>query len=137
MLKKYLVLAMDILEFRKNHLKSILLLEDEIPVSRMYYNVLTSAGFNVFNAHDVKSAINKLQNQKIDLAIIDLLLPVSSGVELLTYINTNSIKIITVVLTNVFENGEYNAGVLESDYYLEKSDYTPVQILSKILEILK
>ena len=61
--------------------KTILIADDEERIVNLIKDFLLSASFSVLTAFDGKSALNIAQNEKIDLAIIDIMMPELNGWE--------------------------------------------------------
>ncbi|MCH3964405.1 MAG: ATP-binding protein [Clostridium sp.] len=66
---------------KENYKGSILLIDDEILNIKIALNVLCGEGYNVITALSGKDALEKLEKNKIDLVLLDLMLPGISGIE--------------------------------------------------------
>jgi two-component system phosphate regulon response regulator PhoB len=62
--------------------KQILIVEDERPIREMIAFGLRRGGFEVREAHDVKSARASIADRRPDLVLVDWMLPDMSGLEL-------------------------------------------------------
>ena len=77
------------MDFRKNF--NILIVDDEINLLENLYNFLKDKGFGkVYTAKNLKESRFKLGNFKIDLVVLDLMLPDGSGFDLLKEIRKTS-----------------------------------------------
>ena len=63
--------------------KKILLIEDDKFISRAYKDGLVRAGFEVDVAMDGKEGMEKIKSDGPDLILLDLVMPVKSGFEVL------------------------------------------------------
>lgn len=63
--------------------KTILIVEDDQVLMKMYVQKLTSVGYNVLTAIDGEEAGDVFKKNKIDLVITDIMLPRVSGIEFL------------------------------------------------------
>lgn len=71
--------------------KSILLVDDEIELLNLLNISLKKEGFkHIFKAECGKKAIEIIQQEKIDLAILDVMLPDMDGYDICKYIRTRS-----------------------------------------------
>lgn len=61
----------------------VLVVEDSPAVRQMYVSALESSGFNVDEAGDVNNALQKVALHKPDAILIDIVLPMSSGLEMI------------------------------------------------------
>ncbi|MBI5401459.1 response regulator [Candidatus Wolfebacteria bacterium] len=67
----------------------ILLIEDDPFLSSLLKNRLTKEGFEIINARDGEEAMEFLKSDKVDLALLDIILPKKSGFEVLEEIRNN------------------------------------------------
>jgi DNA-binding response OmpR family regulator len=79
---------------------TVLVVEDEPPLRRMYRTALALAGFNVVEADDGLAALHFLDHRAPDLVVLDLMLPTMSGLvvqqEIAAHAHTRSIPIVIV-----------------------------------------
>ena len=68
-------------------MKTIAIIEDDIPIGDMLMEVLTKEGYAVLRAYSGTEALYLLSQQKPDLVLLDLMLPGLSGEEVLTHIS--------------------------------------------------
>lgn len=77
------------MDFRNNF--SLLIVDDERNLLENLYNFLKDKGFkNIYTAKNLKESRFKLANFKIDLVVLDLMLPDGSGFDLLKEIRKQS-----------------------------------------------
>ena len=67
-------------------MKHILIIDDDVHIGNMLYEVLTSEGYKVSRAYSGTEAMLLLSNTKPDLILLDLMLPGLSGEEILPQI---------------------------------------------------
>ncbi len=60
---------------------NILVVEDDKSVGKLMKSVLTDAGYNCTLAENGKVALDVMDKQKIDLAVVDIMMPVMNGYE--------------------------------------------------------
>lgn len=121
-------------------MKTILVVEDDPPLSRVYRDKLTSAGFDVQAAHDGEAAIAALKKSKPDLIILDLLLPKKDGFQVLQEIHdTAGWKSIPVVVASNLgvEDDIAKAKKLGAKDYIVKSDTSLADLISKVKRMLE
>jgi CheY-like chemotaxis protein len=85
--------------------KTVLVVEDEASVRRLLAKSLGAWGFRTIEAGNGREAIAHLARETPAAIVIDLLMPIMSGVELLKALQRNSFfrTIPTVVMTGVME----------------------------------
>lgn len=115
-------------------IKKILIAEDELPISRALANKLTKEGYEVVVTVNGEEAIKALEEQKFDLAIIDLIMPIKDGWAVLEYVKKSKIKTPIVVASNLGQSeDEKSVRELGAVNFFVKAN-TPI---SKIVEYIK
>ncbi|MGC4378361.1 response regulator YycF [Fictibacillus sp. Mic-4] len=61
--------------------KKILVVDDEKPIADIIQFNLEKEGFNVICAHDGVDALEKVENEKPDMILLDIMLPLKDGME--------------------------------------------------------
>jgi CheY-like chemotaxis protein len=90
-------------------MRKVLVVEDEVGVRRAITRLLNDRGFGTIEAGNGREAIQRLSEETPLAIIIDLFMPVMSGVELLKALRRNAYyrKIPTVVVTGASTNEVY------------------------------
>jgi CheY-like chemotaxis protein len=90
-------------------MRKVLVVEDEVGVRRAITRLLNDRGFGTIEAGNGREAIQRLTEETPLAIIIDLFMPVMSGVELLKALRRNTYyrKIPTVVVTGASTNEVY------------------------------
>ena len=78
---------------------NILVLDDEKEIADLVELYMKNENYNVFKFYDSKSAINCINNQKIDLAILDIMIKDINGLEICKYIRKKQLKFPIIMLT--------------------------------------
>ncbi len=121
--------------------KKILIVEDEIFLSNLLKTTLEKEGFEVvqvFSGKDVSKEL--LVEERIDLILLDLILPDKNGFEILEEIKKDPLlsKIPVIVLSNLGQEEDIlkakKLGV--KDYFVKARESTE-SIVEKIKKILK
>lgn len=79
--------------------KKILIVEDDVSINELLCIQLKNAGYNVESALNATRAIQNIDNNDYDLAILDINLPDSNGIEIYKYIKDKKPKIQGIFLT--------------------------------------
>ncbi len=131
------------METNNTNPKKILLVEDEASVRDILSNKLKIEGFEVIFAKDGSSGYGIAMDQKPDLVIADILLPIMDGLELLKKLRNDGDwgrKVPIILLTNLSPDSEkINQAITENTptYYLIKTDWSLQDIVQKVKESLK
>ena len=67
-------------------MKRILVVDDEMNIQNLLDDILSSEGYEVVLSDGGEEAINIIRKQKIDLVILDMMMPKATGQELYTSI---------------------------------------------------
>ncbi len=109
----------------------ILLVEDDKNIREMVYDFLISENYSVKIAIDGNTAIEIFKNYSFDIILLDLMLPKSSGFEVLKYIR--SVSVVPVIITTAKDsNTDKMLGLnLGADDYITKP-FSIVELLARI-----
>ena len=100
---------------------NILIAEDEENLLNLYKIRLDKKGYNVILANNGKQAIDLIYKGGIDLAILDVMLPVYSGFEVLETIRRLQLDIPVIMATSMGQLNDKKEGFsLGADDYLVK-----------------
>lgn len=85
--------------------ETVLVVEDDPAVRRMYRSALGFAGFDVVEAYDGLTALHILEQRTADIVILDLMLPTLDGLtvqqEIAAHAHTRDIPIVIVTGSGV------------------------------------
>lgn len=120
--------------------KKILIVEDDNFVAEVYSTKLLEMGHEVQIARNGEEGLAAVGQEKPDLILLDIIMPVMGGIEMLNELKQKEEwkNIPVILLTNVGEKDSIqkvrNLGVQD---YLIKSHFTPAEVIEKINNILK
>lgn len=120
--------------------KVVLLVEDNEFIRSMYQLKLAKADLTVIEASDGKVALDKIQEHKPDIILLDLMMPNVGGIEVLKSLKRMGLvpQLPVIVLTNVMDPKTINeAKELGACDYIVKTDLTPSQVMTKLEPFLK
>ncbi|MDU5341348.1 response regulator transcription factor [Anaerococcus vaginalis] len=123
------------MNFRENF--SILVVDDEKNLLENLYNFLKDKGFKkIYTAKNLKESRFKLENFKIDLIVLDLMLPDGSGFDLLKEVRENS-DVAVIILSALDGIDDRKEGFEnKADDYLVKP-FFPDELLWRIDAVLR
>lgn len=120
--------------------KKILIIEDEKDLRFFLATTLKSEGFEIIEAIDGETGIEKAKKEKPDIILLDLLLPGIDGFEVLSQLKKDEEleKIPVFVLSN-FDQEEkkeksFKLGAVD---YLVKANFSLEEIVEKVSSFLK
>lgn len=115
--------------------KTILVVEDDPILSRMYSEKLAFEGFQVVNAYNGEDAIELVDEKKVDAILLDIMLPKLSGTDFLAQLRQKPVgkNTVVVVLTNLDQADEKKKAMeLGAKEYLVKANQTPETVVQNI-----
>jgi DNA-binding response OmpR family regulator len=114
-------------------MKKILIIEDDQLVANIYRNKFAVENFQVETAPDGEKGLDLVKNFTPDVVILDLMLPGTSGVDVLKKIRAESPQLPVIVFSNTFlSNMVQEAWKAGATKCLSKANCTPKQILDVV-----
>jgi len=113
----------------------VLLAEDEEFISRAYKDGFERAGFEVITAFDGEEAVIKTRENKPDVMLLDLVMPVKTGFEVLRELRAdkNFADMPILVLSNLSQESDIEESKkLGATDFLVKSNMTLQEVIAKI-----
>lgn len=117
----------------------VLIIDDDGTMRSLYERVFTLEGFTVELADSGKTGMEKVQTTNPDIVLLDMMMPVINGLEVLEKIKADpaTSHIPVIVMSNYSELSISTRAIqLGADQYLIKSDTDPsnaVEIVRKTL----
>ncbi|HLY28007.1 MAG TPA: response regulator transcription factor [Aggregatilineales bacterium] len=114
----------------------VLVVDDDLVLSDVVSFTLRRAGFEVLTSHDGLNALERWQNEKPDLVILDIKLPGMDGLTLCKRIRAKDNT--PVIILSVQGNDEDVVQGLEvgADDYIAKP-FSPVQLVARVRAVLR
>jgi len=110
----------------------ILIVEDDRLFNETLCDFLAEAGFEVMGVHDARSALERCYRERFDLYLLDINLPMQSGLELLKSLRECGDETPTIFLTSREDRSSLIEGMrYGADDYLRK----PVDLEELLLRI--
>lgn len=99
---------------------NILIADDEPQMVKILSTYFKNEGFNVLEAKDGQEALNIFESTKIDLAILDWMMPKIDGIEVCKYIKDNSDTKVLILTAKGQNEDELKALHGGADEYIKK-----------------
>ncbi|MDO8659178.1 MAG: response regulator [Candidatus Parcubacteria bacterium] len=122
--------------------KKILIVEDEVIISKMYAEELRDEGFFVLTATNGRDGLEFAIREKPDLILLDILMPIMDGLTMMDKLRESGLygkNVPIILLTNLSASEEKIMKMITKDepaYFLIKSNWDLSQVVEKIKERL-
>lgn len=117
-------------------MKSILLVEDELVISRVLKAYLQKEDFQVWQAENGTAAIRLFEEKKPDLVLLDVMLPERNGWEVLAYIRERSACPV-IMITALGQTDQKLQGLNQgADDYITKP-FVAEEVVARVNAVLR
>jgi DNA-binding response OmpR family regulator len=119
--------------------KNVLLVEDDLFIRDLYKRQLSLAGFQIECATTGLEALQKTEQNKFDIILLDIMLPDMNGIDILKKVMANeATKNVPVAMLSNMAQEDIMAEALKigAKKYLIKSLLTPDEVLTEVNKIL-
>lgn len=117
--------------------KTVLVVEDEMPIATLLKYNLEQAGFEVLLAHDGQAGLDTAVEQTPDLILLDLMLPKLDGVEVCKELRRLRINVPIIMLTARDDEFDKVLGLeLGADDYMTKP-FSPREVIARVKAVLR
>ncbi len=118
--------------------KKILIVDDEQFIRESYQELLTQEGYDVTVAKDGQEGFDLAIQQKPDLILMDIKMPVMDGFTAFEKLKSNSIFVPVIFLTNIGDTEHVlEAKEAAATSFLIKSNIKPEDLFSEIKRVLQ
>jgi len=119
---------------------NVLIVEDDSFISGLLQRKFAQENYGIFNATNSEAALETLKKNKIDLILLDIILPGTDGIAFLESIKKEpGLKDIPVIITsNLGQPEEVERGLQAGAVdYIVKANTAPAEIVEKVKSVLK
>ncbi len=122
--------------------KTILIIEDETPLLNALKDKFKIEDFKAIGAEDGAEGLKVALQERPDLIILDLLMPVKGGMDMLDELRNSGNwgeNVPVIILTNLSPDDKILEGVVKGhpSYYFEKSNTSLSEVVEKAKELLE
>lgn len=111
--------------------KKILIVDDDKNICELLNIYLKNEGYNVVFAYDGSDAVNKAKEEKPDLIVLDVMMPIINGWEACKLIRQfTDVPIIMLTALDTLENKVQGLNIGADDYIVKP--FEPVEVLARI-----
>lgn len=117
----------------------IIIVEDDPMLSDIYQMKFSSSGFEVSVAENGKVALDIIKKEKIDIVLVDIVMPEMDGFELTRILRSGNYdsKIKIIIVSNLDqEDIKKKFADLKIDGFIAKSNYNPTELVEEVQKII-
>lgn len=121
-------------------MRRLLLVEDDPLIANIYQRKFTQDGYMVIHAKDGQAALDELSEETPDLVILDIMLPVVSGLDVLQEIRSDPARkeLPVIVFSNAYQSKLIDkAWATGATSVLMKGSTNPLQLSRIVGELLE
>lgn len=115
---------------------TILVVDDEQPIVDLIASYLDVEGYQVYRAYDGTMALNIARNVRIDLVILDLMLPGLDGIEVCRRLQSETSPYILMLTARTEEVDKVIGLSVGADDYVTKP-FSPRELVARVKAILR
>ena len=116
---------------------NILVLDDEKEIADLVELYLQNENYQIYKFYTSEEAINCIDTNKIDLAILDVMIEGKDGFEICRYIREKGLKFPVIMLTAKIEDNDKIKGLtLGADDYITKP-FNPLELVARVKSALR
>jgi len=118
----------------------VLIVDDDMTLHEMYQERLKLEGYNIVSAYDGEEALAKVESEKLDVILLDIMMPKINGIDVMKKLRENekTASIPIILLTALIQEiNKIKDMMKEYDGYLIKSEIMPAQVIDAIKSALE
>lgn len=116
--------------------KSILIVEDELRIRFLLRDYLIKEGYNVLEASNGEEGLYIFSTQKIDLVLLDIMMPIMDGLTMLEKLRDVSTVPVILLTAKGEEEDKLQGYDVGADDYITKP-FSPKVLIAKVKALLK
>lgn len=113
----------------------VLIIEDDIGISDLLKLNLEMYGFKTLSAYDGREGLEAMDSEEIDIIILDIMMPIYSGYDLLPIIQKKEIPVIVLTAKDTLDE-KIKGFMLGADDYMTKP-FEAAELIARINAVLK
>ncbi len=121
---------------RKKGMARILLAEDEEVLRMLVVDTLEDEGYTIDEACDGEEAYNLIKENDYDLLLLDYMMPVYTGLELIEMIRKDNNQTQIMMLSAKSQSSDQQKVLDAGANYFMSKPFSPIQLVQRIEEIL-
>ena len=117
-------------------MKTILIIDDDERILRMYSKLFLPEGFKIIEAADAQTGMRLLKENKINLILLDINMPEIDGKDMFRYIQNHFCHDLKIIVSSVYSLDDQKQFIAGADDYYDKSQGIDI-LLEKVKNMLE
>lgn len=113
----------------------VLIVDDEKPICDLIDMNLTEAGYHCTSVQDGLTALNRIESEKFDLILLDIMLPGVNGYDIMEYIRPLEIPVIFITAKHEVKDRVKGLKLGADDYLVKPFDV--VELVARVEAVLR
>lgn len=113
----------------------VLIVDDEKPICDLIDMNLTEAGYHCTSVQDGLAALNRIESEKFDLILLDIMLPGVNGYDIMEYIRPLEIPVIFITAKHEVKDRVKGLKLGADDYLVKPFDV--VELVARVEAVLR
>ena len=116
--------------------RKVLIAEDDKDITEILSLYLEKNNFEIYIADNGKKALNIVQTEKIDIVLIDIMMPIMNGYELIKEIRKKSHIPVIIISAKNMEKDKILGLDIGADAYITKP-FNPLEVVANVKAIIR
>ena len=116
--------------------KKVLIAEDDKDITEILSLYLEKNNFEIYITDNGKKALNIVQTKKIDIALVDIMMPIMNGYELIKEIRKKSHIPVIIISAKNMEKDKILGLDIGADAYITKP-FNPLEVVANVKAIIR
>lgn len=116
--------------------RKVLIAEDDKDITEILSLYLEKNNFEIYIADNGKKALNIVQTEKIDIVLVDIMMPIMNGYELIKEIRKKSHIPVIIISAKNMEKDKILGLDIGADAYITKP-FNPLEVVANVKAIIR
>jgi DNA-binding response OmpR family regulator len=116
--------------------RTILIVDDQPEITELLNLYLKKEGFHIIEAHDGMDAFQLIAKEKIDLMLVDIMMPIIDGYQLIKKVR-ETLRVPIIIISAKQEDQDKIEGLsLGADDFIQKP-FNPLEVVARVQALLR
>lgn len=116
--------------------QTVLVVDDDMEIAKSIQLYLENQGYNILLAYDGEQALLKFKENKVDLILMDIMMPKKNGIEATMLIRNESVVPIIIISAKSEDSDKIMGLNIGADDYITKP-FNPMELIARVNSALR